>query len=186
MLKNILLDIKSKSFLTTLVIAFIIAFFINPLAELTWNLLFSMSNRFSLFLINHTIGLILRGSILIEIYIFVFIFFIFIYLNATWSVKIKKESTYNTIIKYQVQKIGVVILSIIFILVITTHIIVSELSINFKQRMGIIATYISDEKEEELWSKWYLMESKIDYVNLNYELKNIAEKNNVKLKKPFK
>jgi len=60
------------------------------------------------------------------------------------------------------------------------------LSVNFKQRMGIIAPYIDDEKEEELWSKWYLMESKIDYINLNYELENIAEKNNVKLKKPFK
>ena len=176
--------------MNTLIIAFIIALFINLLAKLTWKLLFSMSNRFSLFLINQIIVIIISGTILIEVLTFVFVFYIFIFLLVEpLTVKIKKESTHNKVKKIQVDKIGVTILYIfyiIFISVITTHLIVTELNINFKLRMGIIAPYINDEKEEELWSKWYLMESKIDYINLNYELENIAEKNNVKLKKPFK
>ena len=127
-MKNILPDIKSKSFLTTLEIAFIIALFINPLAKLTWKLLFSMSDRFSLFLINQIIGLILRGTILIEIDIFMFVFFIFIFLFVSpLIVKIKKESINNKIKKIPVRKIGVTILYIFyiyFISITTTHIIV--------------------------------------------------------------
>lgn len=176
--------------MTTLAIAFIIAFFINPLAKLTWNLLFLMSNRLSSLLINQIIGLIIRGTTSIEVYIFMFVFFTFIALFVDpLAVKTKKDSTNNKIKKIPVQKIEIVILYIfyiIFIVVITTNVIVSELNINFKLKMGIISPYIDNEKEEELWSKWYLMESKMDYINLNYELENIAEKNNVKLKKPFK
>lgn len=189
-MKNILSEIKSKSLLATLIIAFIIAFFINPLAKLSWNLLFLMTNRLSSFLINQIIDSIIRGNTLIEVYIFIFVFatFMFLFVDPL-AVKTKKESTNNKIKKIPVRKIEIICLYlfyIIFIVVITTNIIISELNINFKLKMGIISPYIENEKEEELWSKWYLMESKMDYINLNYELENIAEKNNFKLKKPFK
>ena len=183
LLKNFLIDIKSKSFLTVFVFAFIIALFINPLAKLTWNILILWSNRFFLYLISQILDLTTRGNLPIETFIFLFVFYIFLFMTTIQLPLRIKKKTIDIKFKKSLIIISSVILLTIFISVVITYMIVFELNTDFKRGMGIIAPYINNEKEEELWAKWYSMESKIDYINLNHELENIAESNNLKLPK---
>ena len=193
-MKNILQKIKNNYFINTLIFAFIIALFINPLAKLTWNFLILMSSRFSLYLINKILRLAISERMPLDIFIFIFAFFAFMLVSLSVYITIarlpfgiKKKSVNKSPMYRRYIFIALSIFLLIeFIFILETYTIAFELNVNYKQRMGIIAPYINNEKEEELWSKWYLIESKIDYINLNHELDNIAENNNIKLPKALK
>ena len=191
-LNNILLKIKNNPFMLGIIgsaIGGVIILCSIPIARLLWNLLVSWSNRFSLFFLNKILKLAVSGRMSIDYFIFllVFVTFISVIINifsTRWlPFRIKKKSAKKTHIYIFI--IIYFLYLITFIFTLNIYNIVHELNARHKQRMGIIAPYINDEKEEELWSKWYSIESKIDYLNLNVELKNIAESNNLKLPKLF-
>ena len=194
-LENILGNIKRNYFVNIIVTGFIIALFINPLAKLMWNLLILMSNRFSLFLVNEILKFAVRGRTSIDIFIFMFAFSTFILVNVSIIVNIKlssrtKKKSVNKpsipVTRLRRMAIATCFLFVGSAFLLSTYYVVYELNANHKQRMGIIAPCIDNQKEEELWSKWYLLKSKIDYINLNHELENIAESNNIELPKLFK
>ena len=191
-MNNILLKIKNNSFVIGIigsVIGGVIFLCSIPIARFLWNLLVSWSNRFSLFFLNKILKLAVSGRMSIDYFIFILVFvtFIIVITNTFFTrwlpFRIKKKSAKKSTLYIFIIICFLYLFTFIFTL--NTHNIVVELNARHKQRMGIIAPYINDEKEEELWSKWYSIESKIDYLNLNYELENIAESNNLKLPKLF-
>jgi hypothetical protein len=152
----------------------------NVLHKLFWNLLISWSNVFSLFLVKQILKFAIKGKMPIEVFIFVFLFFVFLCLVSLSShpeLRTKIIVSKNWILDIVIY----IFFLVIFIYVVTTYIIVFNLNTDFEQKIGIIAPYINNEEEEELWSKWYLMESKVDYLNLEQEIKKIAENNDIKL-----
>ncbi len=54
------------------------------------------------------------------------------------------------------------------------------LNLRFSRKMIILKPYLSEQQEDELLSKWALMESRDDYRAINDVLHGYAEKNNVK------
>jgi hypothetical protein len=63
----------------------------------------------------------------------------------------------------------------------------SDLKLNttFNQRLNAIAPYISETKEKELISKWALMRSKKDYLNIKLSIDTVAIRNNLILPQEF-
>ena len=191
-MNNILLKIKNNPLILAIIgsiIGGVILLCSITMARLFWNLLVSWSNRSSLFFLNKILKLAVSGRMSIDIFIFIFVFFTYIFVityiffTRLLAFRIKKKSAKKSTI-YIFIIIFFLYLSI-FIFTLNSYNIVVELKAKHKQIMGIIAPYINEEKEEELWSKWYSIESKIDYLNLHVELENIAESNNLKLPKLF-
>jgi len=163
-----------------------------PVARCLLELLFSWSNRFSCFIIDTIIKLAISNLNVIGISIFLFVVFIFmvVFLSAILrdfplSIKRTSEKKRQNIRLGYILIIEYFILTIFGIFLLNLHFTLESLNTSQKLRMGIIAPYIDDQKEKELWSKWYLIRSKIDYINFNDELDNIAENKNIKLPKSF-
>jgi len=56
-----------------------------------------------------------------------------------------------------------------------------QLNSTFYQRINALAPYIEDKQQKIFISKWALMKSKEDYLEIKLSLENIAKENNVKL-----
>jgi hypothetical protein len=56
-----------------------------------------------------------------------------------------------------------------------------QLNSTFSQRINALAPYIEDKQQKIFISKWALMKSKEDYLEIKLSLENIAKENNVKL-----
>ena len=177
---NIPSDKKSYSSIKAILIMLIVTILGNVLYKPFWNLLISWSNVFSLFLVKRILKFAIKGKMPIEVFSFVFLFFAFLYLtNLSPFFEIKKKIIVN---KSRILDIVIsIFFLVIFIYVVTTYTLVFNINTDFEQKIGIIAPYINNEIEEELWSKWYLMESKVDYLNLAQEIEKIAENNDIKL-----
>lgn len=193
-MKNILQNIKSNPLILGIIgsmIGGLLILFSIPLSRLLLKLLFSWSNRFSQFIIETTIKRAIMDTNVINVYTFLFVFYIFM---IVFFSRVLSKFTFN-IEKISRKKIGnirlytftITFLFLFFFASFIYFMDVTRESLNATQklRMGIVAPYIDDQKEEELWSKWYLIKTKIDYISLNYELDNIAENNNIELPKPY-
>jgi len=179
-LSNNQFDIKNDSLIKTIIIMVVVTIFADRLSELFWNLLFLWSNGFSLFLVKRILKFAIKGKMPIEVFSFVFIFFIFLCLNPL-SLPFELQKKFKVKMSRIINSAISIFFIIIFLYAITTYILVFNLNTDFEQKIGIIAPYVDNETEEELWSKWYLMESKVDYLNLEQEIKKIAENNEIKL-----
>lgn len=69
-----------------------------------------------------------------------------------------------------------------FILIFRSY---SDLQLNtkFNQQLRALSPYIDDSQEKILISKWALMKSKKDYLEINVIIENIAKQNNIELPK---
>ena len=193
MLKNIQKKLKSNPFILGIigsVIGGILILTSVPLVRFFWKLLFSWSDRFSRLITDSTIKIAIMDVNIIGIITFLFVLNVF-----SWAMLSNLFPKYKFNIKEQIgEKISKLRYLVIIIYSILLLMIMSLFFINMtgeflngiqKLRMGIISPYINDQKEKELWSKWYLINSKVDYINLNYELDNIAENNNIELPTPY-
>lgn len=173
-------DIKNDSLIKNIIIMVIVAIVFSHLSEPFWDLLISWSNGFSLFLVKRILKFAIKGKMPIEVFSFVFIFFTFLCLNPLslpFGLKTKIKFNMSGIINIVI----CIFFLVFFIYTTTTYILVFNLHTDFEQKIGIIAPYVNNEIEEELWSKWYSMESKVDYLNLEQEIKKIAENNKIRL-----
>lgn len=75
--------------------------------------------------------------------------------------------------------------TLLFIILTTTKFLVALYKNGARshiyQSVTICSPYISEKEEKELLSKFALIKSRNDYINLNNQLKNIAEQNGVEL-----
>ena len=60
-----------------------------------------------------------------------------------------------------------------------------QVNTSFWQRLDALAPYISEQTEEILRSRWALMKSRNDYVEINNELERIAKKQGIELPTPL-
>ena len=193
-MKNILKNIKSNPLILGIIgsmIGGLLILFSIPLSRLLLKLLFSWSNMFSQFIIETTIKRAIMDTNIINVYTFLYVFYIFIVLlfSSIFSkfkpnIEKKSRKKMGNILKYT---LTIIFLFLLFFASFIYFMDVTRASLNATQklRMGIVAPYIDDQKEEELWSKWYLIRTKIDYISLNYELDNIAENNNIELPQQY-
>lgn len=190
-LKNILKNIKSNPFILGIIgsiIGGILILLSIPIAKLLMKLLFSWSNRLSLFILNFTIRLAIANYDFTGFVTFYFVFVLIIMAICSDFFQIpafyaKKKSGVNIRPRKYIFAFTIFIYCLFFLPLIIINNSAKIINLNQIRRMEIIAPYIDDQKEEELWSEWYLLRSKRDYVNLNYEIDNIAENNNVELPK---
>ena len=77
---------------------------------------------------------------------------------------------------------AITLVTVLFlILFMATKIYQLRLITSFKQHMLILAPYVTDQEEEELYSRGSLMNSEKDYNDIYIELNKIANKQNVVL-----
>lgn len=197
-MKNIIKIIKNNSLISGIMgsmIAWILILCIRPASKFIWKLLFSWSNSLSRLITDRIIRAAIIDLNLIDFAIFLCVVFLMgvvigysnIFQNIKVNTKKKEESkiTRITKVKYIFLKFALISsLSIVFCfyLVDSTG---ESINVTQKMRMCMIAPYINEQIEEELWSKWYLISSKIDYIDYNNELDIIAENNNIELPKPY-
>jgi len=190
-LKNILKNITSNSLILGIigsVIGTLLILYTPTLVRFFFKLLFSWSNIFSNLIIDSTIKAAVREFKFIGYYTFLLVMITFglVYLSLT-----KLEYSYLHSIKKQPDAIKRTIMLVYMLLAIliiasaANAISVEGIIVTQKLRIDIIAPYINEQIEEELWSKWYLISSKIDYIDYNNELDIIAENNNIELPKPY-
>jgi len=190
-LKNILKNITSNSLILGIigsVIGTLLILYTPTLVRFFFKLLFSWSNIFSNLIIDSTIKAAVREFKFIGYYTFLLVMITFglVYLSLT-----KLEYSYLHSIKKQPDAIKRTIMLVYMLLAIliiasaANAISVEGIIVTQKLRIDIIAPYINEQIEEELWSTWYLISSKIDYIDYNNELDIIAENNNIELPKPY-
>jgi len=193
-LKNILKNIKSNSLILGIIGSVIGTLFILsilPIARYFWKLLFSWSGWFARLITDSTIRSVIKHQNHLNFAIFICVSILL--MSLLFSIILKGLKSNRK--KNDVEKSLKITHTVIFILSIFIFVEISylyfvdaigeELNSIQKIRMAIIAPYVIDQKEEELWSKWYSIRSKIDYINLNNELDDIAAKNNTELPKAF-
>jgi len=73
------------------------------------------------------------------------------------------------------------LISIFMIFFLSTKIYQLKLITSFKQHMKIVAPYISEQAEEELYSQWSLMNKAKDYTTVYQQLNSIASQNKITL-----
>lgn len=87
--------------------------------------------------------------------------------------------------KNKKQRIAFYLLNIFFsifiILFLSTKVYQLKLISSFKQHMRVIAPYITEQTEEELYSQWSLMSNSNDYDAIYFRLRLIASKNQLEL-----
>lgn len=190
-MKNILKNITSNSLILGIigsVIGTLLILYTPTLVRFFFKLLFSWSNIFSNLIIDSTIKAAVREFKFIGYYTFLLVMITFglVYLSLT-----KLEYSYLHSIKKQPDAIKRTIMLVYMLLAIliiasaANAISVEGIIVTQKLRIDIIAPYINEQIEEELWSTWYLISSKIDYIDYNNELDIIAENNNIELPKPY-
>lgn len=72
-------------------------------------------------------------------------------------------------------------ISIFIIFFLSTKIYQLKLITSFNQHMRIVAPYVSEQAEEELYSQWSLMNKAEDYTTVYEKLNSIASRNNITL-----
>jgi len=177
------------------IIAWILILCIRPAGKFIWKLLFSWSDNLSRLITDRIIRAAIMDLNLIDFAIFLCVGFLFsfvigysnFFLNIKVNTEKKEESKIKRITKVKYIFLKFALISLIFIIFLFYLIDSTSESMNVtqKMRMCIIAPYINEQIEEELWSKWYLISSKIDYIDYNNELDIIAENNNIELPKPY-
>lgn len=56
-----------------------------------------------------------------------------------------------------------------------------QLNTSFNQRMNALAPYVNETQTKELFSKWAMMKTKVDFLEIKKLIEEIAEKNNIEL-----
>jgi hypothetical protein len=59
-----------------------------------------------------------------------------------------------------------------------------QLNTSFNQKLNALSPYIDEAQKEILVSKWALMKSKKDYLEIKSIMEDEAKKNNIELPKP--
>lgn len=168
---------------------------IRPAGKFIWKLLFSWSDSLSRLITDRIIRAAIIDFNLIDFAIFLCVVFLIgsvigysnFFQNIKVNTKKKEESKITRITKVKYIFLKFALISLFFI-VFSFYLVDSigeSMNVTQKMRMCIIVPYINEQIEEELWSKWYLISSKIDYIDYNNELDIIAENNNIELPKPY-
>lgn len=94
----------------------------------------------------------------------------------------KKDNNTNTKKQQHAPFYFLNLIACIFIIIfLSTKVYQLKLITSFKQHMRIVAPYISEQVEEELYSQWSLMDKAEDYEAVNQRLNSIASQNKITL-----
>lgn len=189
-MKNIFKKIKIDSLISGILgtlIVMILALCLRPVGIFIWKLIFSWSNSISRLITDKIIRIAIINPNFTDLVFFMCVFFLFGFLMSAASIKKKEETKTERMIKlkYIFMKFLLTSLFIFTIIFYILNIISQEINLAQRMRFYIITPYITEQKEEELLSKWYLISSKTDYIEYNNELEIIAKNNEIKLPKTF-
>jgi len=104
--------------------------------------------------------------------------FIKLFIVEKPSKNIIVNSNKKVYFSFYLMNLFIFIFTIVFL---STKIYQLRLITSFKQHMRIVAPYISEQIEEEIYSQWSLMNKEEDYMNVYIKLQTIALKNKLVL-----